>query len=108
MTRSTRARARSDKGRAMRERRLRGEGRLRNAWWAIIAGPVLVVLMVLINLAIRTTPVHPTAAGPLPADVLAALQVPPSTLDSVGKGSGVTAPSPITGQPALTAGDKPL
>jgi hypothetical protein len=92
----------------MRQRRLRVEGRLRKAWWAIVAGPAVVVLMVLINLAIPTTPVHSTAAGPLPADVVAALQVDPSTLDSIGKGSGVTAPTPITGQPALTAGDKPL
>jgi hypothetical protein len=108
MSRSTKVGRRSEQVRRARERRRRVDRRLRRAWWAIAAGPALVVLLVLVKLAIPEGTVAPVAAGPLPDDVAAALQVDPSTLDAVGRGSGVTPPTPITGQPPLTAGDKPL
>jgi hypothetical protein len=44
----------------------------------------------------------------LSAATLAALIPDPSTLDTTGKGQGVTPPTRIDGQPALTEGGKPL
>lgn len=109
-TAKTTARQRAEQARLARERARQRQRRVRNAWWAIGVPPAFVVLLVLINLAIHSTggsPVPPSG-GPLPAAAVAALSPAASTLDSVGRGAGVTFPTRADNQPALTADGKPL
>ncbi len=108
MSRSAKAaRERSEKARLARERAARRVSRVRAAWWSIAAWPALVLLLVLINAAIPdgTEPANQT--GELSPQVLAALQVDPSTLDAVGRGQA-SVPQRISDAPPLMEGDKPL
>jgi len=103
------ARQRAERARLARERAARRARRIRTAWWVVAAAPAFVVLLVLIRVAI---PEAPTGGGDgnrqLSSAVIDALRPDPSTLDTVGRGQGVTLPTPITGQPPLTADGKPL
>lgn len=102
------ARQRAEQARLARERAQRRAQRVRTAWWTIGAGPALVLLLIVIKLAIP----EPTTGGSEPtqlsAATIAALTPSAATLDSAGRGQGVTAPQRIDGQPALTADGKPL
>lgn len=103
------ARARAEQARLARERAARRARRVRTGWWAIAAPPAFVLLLVLIKLAIPAPGGGGGLdSGPLSAAAQAALTPEPSTLDSIGRGQGVTPLNRIDGQPALTEGDKPL
>ena len=104
------ARQRAEHARQARERAQHRARRVRTAWWAIAAGPAFVVLLLLINVAVRSGggTSSPLPAGPLSASALAALSPSASTLDSAGRGAGVTFPTRADNQPALTADGKPL
>ena len=105
----TTARQRAEQARLARERARRRQGRVRTAWWAIGAVPAFVVLLVIINVAIHTSGSRSAPeTGPLSPAALNALSPEPSTLDSVGRGAGVTFPNSAKNQPALTADGKPL
>ena len=74
-TAKTTARQRAEQARRARERAQRRERRIRTAWWAIGAGPAFVVLLLLINLAIRSGPSKDNLdSGPLSATAAAALR----------------------------------
>jgi hypothetical protein len=105
-TAKTTARQRAEQARQARLRAERRARRVRTAWWAIAAGPALVVLLVLIKLAIP----EPGGGSPtvLSPATVAALSVNPSTLDSVARGEGVTFPTRTQDQPMLTENDKPV
>jgi hypothetical protein len=107
------ARARAEQARLARERAARRARRERTAWWWIAAGPAVLLLLIIIKVSIPS----PSPGGDSPgggdnaalsAATLAALAPSSSTLDSVGKGQGVTLPRRIDGQPELTDGGKPL
>jgi Domain of unknown function (DUF929) len=104
------ARQRAERARLARERAARRARRVRNSWWWIAAAPAVVLLLVIIKVSIPA----PGGGGgasdnqALSAATLAALSPDPSTLDSVGKGQGVTLPQRIDNQPALTDAGKPL
>lgn len=103
------ARQRAEAARRERERLARRARRVRNAWWAIAAAPAFVVLLLLIKAAIPSPgggDVPDTTA--LSPAVLAALTPEASTLDSVGRGQGVSFPRRADDQPPLTSGEKPL
>jgi hypothetical protein len=80
----------------------------------IASGSVLGVLVIVIALivvkAISNTPAAASGSGSASATASVAKQlstVPAATLDSIGKGSGVSPLIPTKGQPALTSGGKP-
>jgi hypothetical protein len=109
MSKSTKtARARAEQARLARERVAARGRRLRTAWWSIVAWPALIALFALINVSLpdATGPAGPT--GALPPAVAAALNVDPSTLDSVGRGQATGLPQALSDAPALLEGDKPL
>jgi hypothetical protein len=109
MSRSAKtARERATQARLARERVARRGQRVRAAWWSIAAWPALVVLLVLINAALPDATGPAEEPGELSPQVLAALQVDPSTLDSVGRGQASSLPQPISDAPELTADGKPL
>jgi hypothetical protein len=102
------ARQRSEQARRERERAARRARRVRAAWWAIAAGPALLVLLVLIKVAIPDGTTAPSGTRELSPAVLSALDPDPSTLDLVGRGQVGSLPQRVDGQPALTVDDKPL
>jgi hypothetical protein len=77
----------------------------------------LVVVIVVVFVIIKVTSTssggnnpHQTLLAPVPASahlVSTVTGVTPSVIDAVGTGSGVTAPSVVKNQPALTSGGKP-
>jgi hypothetical protein len=99
------ARQRAEQARLERERAARRARRVRTAWWTIAAAPAFVVLLLLIKVAIPSP--SGDASTALSAATLSALEPAPSSLDSVGRGQGVTFPTKTDDQPLLTAGDKP-
>jgi hypothetical protein len=108
-TAKSNARQRAEQARLARERAQRRERRLRTAWWAIAAGPAFVVLLLLINVAIRAgSGGGGTATTDLTEATAAALNPSASTLDTAGRGQGVSFPNRTQDQPPLTEGDKPL
>jgi Domain of unknown function (DUF929). len=111
MARSARsvARERAERARQARERAARRARRIRTAWWVVAAAPAFVALLVLIRVAIPDAPTGGADGDrQLSSAVIAALRPDPSLLDSVGRGQGVTPPTPIADQPPLTADGKPL
>jgi hypothetical protein len=97
----------------IQERATARRGRLRVAYSAI--GAVLLVFAVMIVVKLGSgAGGGGTAPSALPTGAAAAeiiqgvTTVPAATLDAVGKGGAQVLPSPITGQPALTDGGKPL
>jgi len=80
----------------------------------IASGSVLGVLIIVIALIVIKAAGNNSAAasGPASGSTTASVTrqlstVPAATLDSIGKGTGVTPLIPTTGQPALTSGGKP-
>lgn len=105
------AAAREEARRLMAERLERQARRRRLALAGGATGLVLVAVlaMVVVSRFVEEEPAKPLAATSGAASAAgAATSVPASILDAVGKGTTLAKPKPVTGQPALTEGDKPL
>ena len=106
---ATQAAAR-EHARELREAQQRRDKRRRML--LMVGAPVLVVILIVVGFVIVKANQSPsTATGAPAAPAGTALEkslstIPAATFDAVGTGTGVTAPTPITG-PALTADGKP-
>jgi hypothetical protein len=95
----------------IQERATARRGRMRVAWSAIGAVLLVFAVMIVVKLGSGGGGEAPSAlpSGTAAADIIQGVTtVPAATLDAVAKGSAQVLPTPMTGQPALTDGGKPL
>jgi hypothetical protein len=98
----------------IQERATARRGRMRVAYSAIGAVLLVFAVMIVVKLGSGGSGGGGEAAEAVPTGAAAAeivqgiTTVPPATLDTVGKGAAQQLPTPITGQPALSDGGKPL
>ncbi|WP_432976440.1 DUF929 family protein [Dactylosporangium sp. CA-233914] len=98
--------------RMIQERAQARHGRMRLAYSSIAAVLLVFVVMGLVKLGSAGGGGEKPSALPSPAaaaEIVAGVtSVPAATLDAVGAGAKPSLPTPLTGQPALTADGKPL
>lgn len=96
--------------RELREAQRRRDKRRRML--VVVGAPVLVVVLIVVGFVVVRANQAPSTATGAPATPAGAVleqslsTIPAATFDAVGTGTGVTAPTPVTG-PALTADGKP-
>jgi len=110
----SRNRAKASRREAMRAQMLQQQAAARRKERMRLIGGVVLVLVVIAAIAIGITVANrnndDTAApsGPAGTGVISAItDVPASVVDTVGKGTSATAPTALSGAPALTADGKP-